>query len=199
MNYTPKHTDKAVRALYLGLFLLGVVTMFLKGEGTLGTVFVCVSIVSLVCSLYFVVRYELTTYSYIVNEKDGKYDFAVNKSVGKRGSYVCYYKASDIVKIEEYTSESKEILKKDFSNIFFYNYTHSLFEKKKQVIIFKNSLHYDAVILELDDECYAYMKSIIEKEKARKQEIPYYGLDEDATINIVDDEQNDANNEKSDQ
>ena len=57
MNYTPKHSDKATRALYLGLFLLGVVTMFLKGEGTVGTVLLCVSIVSLISSVYFVVRY----------------------------------------------------------------------------------------------------------------------------------------------
>lgn len=191
MNYTPKHSDKAVRALYLGLFLLGVITMLLKGEGTVGIAFICISIVSLISSIYFVVRYELTTYSYIVNENNGRNEFAVNKAVGKRGNYVCYYMVSDIVKIEDYSSETREALKKDYPNTFFYNYTHTLFEKKKQVILFKNSAHYDAVIVELNDECYGYMKNIIELEKSKRQASPFYGFDEDATINVSDEEKSD--------
>lgn len=199
MNYTPKHSDKAVRALYLGLLLIGVVTMLFKDDGKLGILYVCISVVSFVSCIYFVVRYELTTFSYIVNETDGKYDFTVNKAVGKRGNYVCYYKVSDIVKIEEYSSEMKETMKKDYPNIFFYNYTHTLFDKKKQVILFKNSAHYDAVIVELDEECYAYMRDIIKLENERKQTIPYYGLDVDAIINIKDEEGIDIKDEKSDQ
>ena len=183
MNYTPKHSDKATRALYIGLFLLGVITMFLKGEGTVGTVFLCISMVSLVTSVYFVVRYELTTYSYIANENEKGHEFIVNKSVGKRGSYVCYYMISDVIKIESYSSETKENLKKDYPNIYFYNYTHTLFEKNKQIILFKNSAHYDAVIVELDEECYTYMKNIVELEKTKKQTKPFYGFDEDEATN----------------
>ena len=183
MNYTPKHSDKATRALYIGLFILGVVMMFLKGEGIVATAYICISIVSLISSIYFVVRYELTTYSYIVNENEKGFEFIVNKSVGKRGSYVCYYMISDVVKIEPYTSESKETIKKDYPNLYFYNYTHTLFEKNKQVILFKNSAHYDAVIVELDEERYTYVKNLIELEKSRKRSQPFYGFEDDDIVN----------------
>lgn len=189
MNYTPQHKDGALRALYLGLFALALITVLFGGrEGTRGIIFTCVSLVSVVGGLYLLMRYELTTYSYVMNAKESDFEFFVNKAVGKRGNYVCFYMVSDIVRFEPYTSEKREELKKDYQRIFFYNYTHNLFKEQKQVIVFKNSEHYDAIIIEASEEYGAYIKNAIELVKSAKSQASELDLDDDATISIKDEE-----------
>ncbi len=191
MNFTPKHKDGALRALYLGLFALGFITMLMNGEGTKGIVFTCVSLISLVGGLYLLMRYELTTFSYVMNAKENDFEFFVNKSVGKRGNYICFYMVSDIVRFEPYNSEMRENLKKDYQRIFFYNYTHNLFKEQKQVIVFKNSSHYDAVIIEADEAYNEYIKNAIELTKNAKNQMSEFDFDNDSTVNISDEEKMD--------
>ena len=186
MNFSPKHRDNTVRALYFGLFLLGFITMVLKKDGTMGVVFTCISLVALVTALFLLVRYELTTYSYIMNAKEDDFEFFVDKAVGKRGNYVCYYMISDVVFYEKYNNEKKEALKKDFPNIFFYNYTHNLFSDKKQVIIFKNSSHYDAVIIDVDEAYDTYIKNAIELVKQAKSKPSEDDIENNEAVNITE-------------
>ncbi|MBO5339277.1 MAG: hypothetical protein J6A96_06215 [Clostridia bacterium] len=184
MNYSPKHTDNTVRALYLGLFALALITILFGGEGARGITFTCVSLVSIVSGLYLLMRFELTTYSYVMNAKENDFEFFVNKAVGKRGNYVCFYMVSDIVRFEKYSSEVRDTLKKDYQRISFYNYTHNLFKEEKSVIVFKNSEHYDAVIIEADQAYSEYIKNAIELTKQAKSQESKIDLDDDEMINI---------------
>ena len=190
MNYTPKHADGALRALYLGLFALAVVAIFFKREDSNGWIFTCISLIAVVCGLYLLVRYELTTYSYILNAKENDFELLINKTVGKRSNCVCFYMVSDIVRFEPYNSETREEYKKDYKRIFFYNYTHNLFKEKKHVILFKNSEHYDAVIIEANEEYEAYIKNAIELVKNGNTSESIV-VNEGAIIDMQDEENND--------
>lgn len=170
MKYAPKHTDKTMRILYILLFGAALVLMTLPfNEGIPRTVIICLSIISLVSAMYLIVRYELTTYTYILNPKGKDYDFFVDKAVGKRGNYVCSYQVSSIVKVVPYEKDTRESLKKEYQNIFIYNYTHNSFTDKKQVIVFRNTPNYEAVVCELGDEMESFLKSIIELIKEERK------------------------------
>ncbi len=162
MKFAPKHNDKTARILYILLFGLALVLMSLPfKEGTSRTVLILISIASLVSAMYLIMRYELTTYTYILNPRGNDYDFFVDKAVGKRGNYVCSYPASNIVKVVPLQKDTREELKKEYPNILIYNYTHNLFCGKKQVIVFRNSPYYEAVICELGDEMESFLEKIM--------------------------------------
>lgn len=170
MKYAPKHTDKTMRILYILLFGIALVLMTLPiKEGIPRTVIICLSIISLVSAMYLIVRYELTTYTYILNPKGNSYDFFVDKAVGKRGNYVCSYDIASIVKVIPYEKDTREALKKEYQNIFIYNYTHNTFTGKKQVIVFRNTPNYEAVICELGNELESFLNSVIELVKEQRK------------------------------
>lgn len=187
MKYAPKHTDKTMRILYILLFGASLVLMTLPfKEGIPRTVIICLSIVSLVSAMYLIVRYELTTYTYILNPKGKDYDFFVDKAVGKRGNYVCAYQASRIVDVIPYQKDTREALKNQYPSIFIYNYTHNSFTGKKQVIIFRGTPNYEAVICELGEEMESFLKSIIELIKEERKVA--YNIELESTIGEDDED-----------
>lgn len=162
MKYAPKHNDKTMRIIYILLFGLALVLISLPlKEGVSRTALIIVSIVSLVGAMYLITRYELTTYTYILNPNGNDYDFFVDKAVGKRGNYVCSYPVSSICKVIPYEKDTKEALKKEYPNILIYNYAHNLFTGKKQIIVFKSTPNYEAVICELGDEMEEFLEKIM--------------------------------------
>ncbi len=166
MKFSPKHEGGGIRALYIGLFALALICMSLPfSEGTRRTALVIISMVSLVSAMYLMMRFELTTYTYILNPRENSYDFFIDKAVGKRGNYVCNYSVLDIVKVIPYEKETKDTLSKEYVGIMFYNYTHNMFAKKKQVIVFRNSPHYDAVIVEMNEEFEAFLENVTKLSK----------------------------------
>ena len=54
-------------------------------------------------------------------------------------------------------------------NIFIYNYTHNTFTGKKQVIVFRNTPNYEAVICELGSEMESFLNSVIELVKEQRK------------------------------
>ena len=162
MKFSAKHSDKTLRILYISLFIVGGVFMMLQpADNTRRTVYICVSLVLLVTALYLLMRYELTTYTYILNEGEHGYDFFVDKAVGKRGAYVCSYRVLDILEIIPYEKNSKEKLKAKNREIGFFDYTHNLFKKEKKIIIFKNSVDSDAIVVEMSPEFEAFLINAI--------------------------------------
>lgn len=161
MKFSPKHEGGAIRALYIGLFALALICISLPFEnGTRRTAMIIISISSLVGAMYLMMRFELTTYTYVLNPRENDYDFFVDKAVGRRGNYICNYLVTDVVKVLPYEKDTREVLSKEYAGIMFYNYTHNLFAKKKQVIVLKNSPHYDAVIVEMNEEFEAFLKNV---------------------------------------
>ena len=118
MNFTPKRNNGNVRALYLGLLALGVILITVSGQfaNTRRIAFICISMVSLVCGVYLMMRYELTTFTYTNNAS-------------------C----------------------------------------KTNVLVFANSGHYDAVIIERDEAYDEYLKNAIALVKEKKAQ----GTEED--------------------
>ena len=161
MNFTPKRKGGPVRAIYLGLLALGLISIVVSGQSPARrTAFICISMVSLVAGVYLLVRYELTTYSYILNAKETDFEFFVNKATGKRGNYVCFYMISDVASFLPYEKNTKEELLKKYQNISFYTYTNNA-SCKTNVLVFANAGHYDAIIMESDEAYDEYIKNAI--------------------------------------
>ena len=162
MNYSPKHNDIKMRAIYGGLVILSFVFMNV-GTGAVNAVCRAVSVLCLVLGIYLFIRYDLTTYTYIVMDNGDRLDFYINRTTGKRGSYVCYYALNDIVSVEDYKKGTKKEIEQKYGKTFFYNYCHNRFALSRQVIVFKNTGYHDAVIVELSPECVAYLKSHVKQ------------------------------------
>ena len=169
MNYTPKRKGGAMRALYLGLLALGLISIVVSGNfgASRKTAFICISMVSLVGGVYLMMRYELTTYTYILNAKENDFDFFVNKATGKRGSYVCYYMISDVASFVPCEKETKEELIAKYHNISFFTYTNNA-QCKTNVLVFRNADHFDAIIMERDEAYDEYLRNAIALVKEKK-------------------------------
>lgn len=150
MNYTPKHKDITMRAIYAFLLLFAMVISN-TGTGLTRTLLLSASIVMLVMGAYLFLRYELTTFSYIILDTDSGKEFFIDKAVGKRNGYVCFYPLKDAVELLTYTDKTKKELKEKYSKIYIYNYCHNRFKAERQILVFKNDGYYDAVIIELNE------------------------------------------------
>ena len=150
MKFSPKRTDSAIRAIYAGLLLASLLFAG-TGQGILKAILTSVALLTLTGSIYLFIRYDLTTYTYIIKENGESHDFYIDKSVGKRGGYVCYYPVSDIVLIEKYGKDTKKRLRSKYGKVNFYNYSQNIIKANKSVILFKNDGYHDAVIFEPDD------------------------------------------------
>ena len=71
MNYSPKHDDTKIRAIYGALIVLGLAFTVI-GTGLVKTVFTALSLVFIATGLYLFIRHDLTSYTYIVMENEGK-------------------------------------------------------------------------------------------------------------------------------
>ncbi len=171
MNYTPERKGGTIRALYLGLLALGLISVVVSGNfaSSRRIAFICISMVSLVGGVYLMMRYELTTYTYILNAKENDFDFFVNKATGKRGNYVCYYLISDVACFIPYEKETKDELVKKYQHLSFYTYTNNP-SCKTNVIVFKNAGYFDAVIIESNEAYDEYLKNAIALVKEKKKE-----------------------------
>ncbi len=174
MKFSPKHDDNIMRAIYGALVVFSVAFSNI-GSGLTHTIFMCLTVVCLCTGLFLFMRHEMTTYTYIAMENDGGLDFYVDKAMGKRSSYVCYYPLKDCVALEKYEKGTKKELCKRLGKTFFYRYSHNVFTKDKYIIVFQNEGHCDAVICQLDTPNYEYLKNAIslsrEKEKEKEEAI----------------------------
>jgi len=172
MKFSPKHNDNKMRAIYGALIVLSIIFANI-GSGLTHTIFMCFTVVFLCTGLFLFMRHEMTTYTYIVIENDGGLDFYVDKSMGKRGSYVCYYPLSDCVAFEKYGKGTKKEMGTRLGRVFFYRYSHNVFSGDQYIIAFQNDGYCDAVICQLDTQNYEYLKnavSLSQKGEAKGEE-----------------------------
>jgi hypothetical protein len=137
------------------------------GEGIAKIVFTTLSLVFIATGLYLFIKHDLTTYTYIVMENEGRLDFYVDRVVGKRGSYVCYYPLSDLILVEKYEKGITRELNKKYGKTFVYKYLHNKFGNEKYIILFKNQGYNDAVVCQLDTSSFEYIKRAAENEKSK--------------------------------
>ena len=115
MRYSPNHSDPRMRAHYASLVVCAFV-MLSVGTGVVRAILVSLALVCLGVGLYLFIKCDMTTYTYIVMENEGRQDFYIDKAVGKRGAYICYFLISDALKIVKYNgSSTKENLKLEYN------------------------------------------------------------------------------------
>lgn len=149
MKYSPKRTDNAIRAIYAALLIMTVLFAG-TGSGVTKAILSSLALIFLTASIYLFIRYDMTSYIYMLNERNGGYDFYIDKYVGKRGGYVCFYPLSDSVAFEKYEKGTKKALREKYGNIRFYNYSQNIIKADKSIIVFANTNYFDAVIFEPD-------------------------------------------------
>lgn len=172
IEYTHKKHAGIVRVIYLALLILGFVLYPMDFEG-MKLMFTLSALACLVAGIYLLIKCEMLTYTYIVRKKESDFEFFVNKAMGRRGNYVCYYYVSDIVRIEKHTKEAVSRISKEHPGVGYYNFSHGIFSKDKYLILFKLDGKYDMIIAEMNDEFKAYLETCI------KNAIPSLTNDDD--------------------
>ena len=162
MEYTHKKHLAVFRIIYLALIVSGFILYPLDYEG-LRLLTTLSSFACLVAGLYLLIKCEMITFTYIIKEKGSDFEFFVNRAMGRRGNYVCYYYVSDIIRIEKHTKEIVNEISKKHPGTGYYNFSHGIFSKDKYVILFELEGKYDMIIVEMNDEFKSYLEGCMSK------------------------------------
>ena len=162
MTYTHKKHAGIVRVIYLALLVIGFVLYPLQ-IGDMKLFFNLSSFVCLALGVYLLIKCEMITFTYIIKEKGSDFEFFVNRAMGRRGNYVCYYYVSDIIRIEKHTTEIVNEISKKHPGTGYYNFSHGIFSKDKYVILFELEGKYDMIIVEMNDEFKSYLEGCMSK------------------------------------
>lgn len=167
MTYSPKHNDKSLRTIYMTMFFASVVAIMINGirNDKFNWLYISIAMLCLVGFLFLLISFELTTYSYVLNAKKQSFDFFVDRAVGKRNGYICYYPLADLVYLVKKEESTKERLSEHYKKIRFNRYVHNIFSKECYVLVFKNSSYYDAIIIEANESYLAYLNNAIKLQK----------------------------------
>ena len=160
MQYSHKKSNGIMRIVYICLIACGFV-FYNFGEGLIKTSLSMLSIFSLVAGLYLLLRCEMTTFTLVVRERGTDFDFYVNKATGKRGNYVCYFYASDAIKLVKYSKDAVNELTKEYKNVGYFSFCHNLISNDKYIILFRSSDHYDMIVVEMNEEFKTYFEGCI--------------------------------------
>ena len=171
MQFSPKHNDIKMRAIYGGLTVLALGLMYI-GTGLVHTILMCGTVLCLCTALFLFTRFEMTTFSYLVREGNEGLGFFVDKSTGRRGAYVCYYELKDCVAIEKLTKGKKKEIQAKHGKTFFYRFYHNMFAAEKYIVVFQNEGHCDGIICQLDEASLSYLSRAVAhvKENEKKGE-----------------------------
>ena len=175
MTYSPVHNDKSLRTIYITMFFASVASMVVNGirKDSYSWLYISLAMLCLVGFMFLLISFELTTYSYVLNAKERSYDFFVDRTVGRRNGYICYYPLDDLVYITKKDELAKEKLKEKYGKIQFNRYIHNLFTKDGYILVFKNKSYYDAIIIEANDTYLAFLNNAIKLQKIELDEMPY--------------------------
>ncbi|MBR2024255.1 MAG: hypothetical protein IKA02_00430 [Clostridia bacterium] len=163
MEYTHKKQHGIFRLIYIALLVIGFV-LYPMGNGTsLKLMFTIASIVALVGGVYLLIKCEMITYTYFIKERKSDFDFFVNRAVGRRGNYVCYYYISDAIKVIKHTKEAVSEISKKYQGTGYYSFCHGLFSKDQYIILFKLDGKYDMIVVEMNEEFKTYFENCVKK------------------------------------
>ena len=140
MTYTHKKHAGIIRVIYLALLVIGFVLYPLQ-IGDMKLFFNLSSFVCLALGVYLLIKCEMITFTYIIKEKGSDFEFFVNRAMGRRGNYVCYYYVSDIIRIEKHTKEIVSEISKKHPGTGYYNFSHGIFSKDKYIILFGKTIY----------------------------------------------------------
>lgn len=184
MKYSPKKFDTAVRVIYSACLVFSFVFMMIKPGGMIGSILPSLALILLAASLYLFIKYDCTSYEYILIERNGTLDFYVNKISGKRGTYICYYPLSDCIEIKPFAASTKEEIRKRYKNSRFSKYVQNFISSKElYYALFQNDGFYDCVIFEPNGDFIKLMLDYVGKAPIITLHNPE---DEDAEITAVD-------------
>lgn len=136
LKYTPKKNKKG-SLVALALTLLGGVGLVFSVTAELGsTLYVqLISLFLFVLGFEFLYRYEMTTFVYILDEKD----FVIIKEVGKKKTCVCNLSMRTALSIHPTPKKKKDknAIEKTYGKVgICYNYTQAMCSKQKYSILF---------------------------------------------------------------
>ena len=162
MTYTHKKHAGIIRVIYLALLVIGFVLYPIQ-IGDMKLFFNLSSFVCLALGVYLLIKCEMITFTYIIKEKGSDFEFFVNRAMGRRGNYVCYYYVSDIIRIEKHTKEIVSEISKKHPGTGYYNFSHGIFSKDNYIILFELEGKYDMIIIEMNDEFKSYLENCMSK------------------------------------
>ena len=157
MNYTHEKKNGLARLIYMALFVVGCILACLELKGYYRVLFTTLGMAMVMIAIILFIRYESTTYSIVINPNKTDFDFFINKAVGRRGAYACYFYVSDTVEIVKYETGTKDELRRKYQGVEFYYYVHNIKSNDRYAIIFKyNDGMCAAVVCEMNAEALAY-------------------------------------------
>ncbi len=183
MQYTHKKSPALVRFLFLTLIGLGFIIAFIPFTGIVRSIASIVAIACIISGMLVFMKYEMTVYSIVINAKETDFNFFINKVVGRRGAYACYFLISDALKVVKYNgADSKSEISREYNGIVLHSYVHNINSKDRYAIIFLLDGRYDALIVELSPEALGQIEhfmSVAQAVNERHKEALGYGSDDD--------------------
>lgn len=187
MKHSPKKYDTAVRVIYSSLLIISVFCVTINFSGIFKTIASATGLLLMALAIYFFIKYDATSYEYILMERNETLDFYVNKIVGKRGTYMVYYPLTDCVGYGEYKKDTKENLLKKSSACRFLRYVQNFISARELYFaVFKNNGYYDVIIFEASAEMMRYFKEYAGK--APSSSLHYDDDDDFAQDDMLDNE-----------
>ncbi len=159
MIFKPRHNDKGLRATYIILLFLSVLFLMIDNP-QYKWLYLSLAIVTLIGGVYLIISFELTSYSYVFQEKGKRVEFFVDKATGKRNNYVCYYHLSDLCYFGKQDEKTKQWLDEKYKGAVMYRYVHNIFTKEKYIMVFKGERGFEAIIIEANAKLIAYMEKL---------------------------------------
>lgn len=168
MKYSPKKYDNLIRAIYSICLILTVALMlFHPTKGALSSILSSVSLISLFVGMVLFIKYDCTSYEYILIERNSTLDFYVNRIVGKRGSYCVYFPVTDCIEIGLYDEGVRASIRAKYQNSRFSKYVQNFLTGKGfYYALFEGPEFYECVIFEADEAFINNMKEYLGKKPA---------------------------------
>ena len=152
MKYSPKRFDTGIRVIYSASLILSVVLMMIPATGARSSILSSAALLLLAVALFLFVKYDATSYEYILLERNGTFDFYVNKISGRRGAYACYFPISDCVAHGEFTDTTRTELNSKYSGCTFSKYVQNFMSGKKYFALFEHEGRHQCIVFEPNEE-----------------------------------------------
>ncbi len=152
MKYSPKRVDTSIRVIYSISLIASIVLMMVPAKGYLSSILSSIALLLLALAIFLFIKYDATAYEYILIERNGTFDFYVNKISGRRGAYVCYFPLSDCVAHGAFGDNTRTELNNKYSSVSFSKYVQNFMSGKRYFALFSHEGRYQCIVFEPNDE-----------------------------------------------